>query len=137
MDDDLETLDLYRAVLEDEGYRVTLASSPAIDAAAVATLAPDAILLDLRFPRKTDGLAVLARLKADPGTVAIPVLVCSGDIRLLDEVQEQLLAWDCAVLPKPFDLDPFLAAVQGRITPRAVSPANMRRGSIAPADDAA
>jgi CheY-like chemotaxis protein len=131
MDDDQDMLDLYQDVLEDEGYQVTLAPSPAVDAAAIAALAPDLILLDLRFPRATDGLAVLERLKADPGTVAIPVLVCSGDARLLAELHERLLAWDCAVLPKPFDLDALLAAIQACLAPAFVAAGEDRAGPLA------
>jgi CheY-like chemotaxis protein len=130
MDDDQGTLDLYQAVLEDEGYQVTLAVSPELDAAAIAVLAPDLIVLDLRFPRETDGLDVLERLKGDPGTVLIPVLVCSGDTRLLEELHEQLLAWECGVLRKPFDLDAFLAAIQVCPTREPTSAWDDRAGQL-------
>lgn len=45
---------------------------------AVAVLArPDVIVLDIQFP-DADGRDVLARLKADPRTASIPVVVWSG-----------------------------------------------------------
>jgi hypothetical protein len=44
------------------------------------------------------------------------VLVCSADHRLLAELQAQLLAWDCAVLAKPFELDALLNVIQTCLT---------------------
>jgi DNA-binding response OmpR family regulator len=131
MDDDQATCDLYQEVLEDEGYQVTLASSPKVDVAAIAALAPDLILLDLHFPRATDGLAVLARLKAEPGTVAIPVLVCSADHRLLEAWHDRLLAWDCGALAKPFGLDDLLAAIAACLAPAFVAAGEARMGPLA------
>ena len=49
---------------------------------------PDLILLDLRLP-KTPGVEVLARLKNEPETSSIPVVVVSG---LSGKNREKLLA---------------------------------------------
>jgi CheY-like chemotaxis protein len=111
IDDDVSTLELYQAVLEEEGYRLTLLTTPDLASEAVATLAPSPILLDLRFHREAAGVGVLERLKGDPATRPIPVLVCSADHQLLDDLSDRLAAWDCGVLPKPFGLDALLAAI--------------------------
>jgi CheY-like chemotaxis protein len=61
------------------------------------------ILLDVAMPR-VDGRDALRRLKADPRTSAIPVLVSTavgGDQQLRDLMLE-LGAWD--VMEKPVDL---------------------------------
>jgi len=113
VDDDRDTLALYRDVLGEESYRATLLASPDLEPAAVAALAPDLLLLDLRFGHERRGVDLLRRLKGNPDTLAIPVLVCSADARLLDELHEELAAWDCAVLAKPFGLDDLLAAIAG------------------------
>jgi DNA-binding response OmpR family regulator len=110
--DDASTRELYQAVLEEEGYRVTLLTTPDLASEAVATRVPSLILLDLRFRHDADGVGVLERLKGDPATRSIPVLVCSADQRLLDDLYERLAAWDCGVLPKPFGLDALLAAIR-------------------------
>src|SRR5689334_3459263 len=80
IDDDPPTVALYRDVLEDDGYRVVTAASPELTAAAVAALAPALVLLDLRFAgHAAHGLDLIARLKADPATRTLPLLVCSAD----------------------------------------------------------
>ena len=40
IDNDVSTLDLYRDVLEEEGYRATLVTTPDLEPEAVVTLAP-------------------------------------------------------------------------------------------------
>ena len=117
VEDDVGTLELYHEVLRDEGYRVTLATSPDLEPTAVASRDPDLVLLDLRFRHDACGVDWLAGLKACPETRFIPVLVCSADYRLLESLHDQLLAWECGVLPKPFGLDEFLAAIHGGVAP--------------------
>jgi DNA-binding response OmpR family regulator len=119
-DDDASTRELYRDVLEDEGYRVTLFTAPGLEPGAVARMAPELIVLDLRFRHEADGVRWLERLKSDPATRRIPVLVCSGDRHRLEELAGQLAAWDCGVLRKPFDLEEFLAAIRACVGQRAV-----------------
>ena len=118
VDDDQETLALFRDALEDEGYRVTTVADPRLEPAAVAALEPDLLILDLRFGPERGGVDLLERLKGDPATRPVPVLVCSADHRLLDELRDRLLAWDCAVLPKPFGLDELLPAVAACLAPQ-------------------
>jgi DNA-binding response OmpR family regulator len=112
IDDDVSTLELYQAVLEEEGYRLTLLTTPDLAPEAVSTLDPSLILLDLRFRHETDGVGLLERLKGDPATRPIPILVCSADHQLLDDLYDRLAAWDCGVLPKPFGLAALLAAIR-------------------------
>ena len=127
IDDDRSTLELYREILEEEGYAVTAAVSPDLEPAAVTNLAPDLILLDLLFAHERRGVTFLEALKAHPATLPVPVLVCSADTRLLDELHDRLVAWDCGVLAKPFGLDELLAAIQDCLTPstRATIPRDL------------
>ncbi len=75
VDDDLTTAGLIRAVLEDDGYRVLHAIGDAgIVAARYAQ--PGVILLDINMPGM-DGLEVSRHLRADPTTVAIPIVCMS------------------------------------------------------------
>jgi CheY-like chemotaxis protein len=120
VDDDRDTLALYRDLLGEEGYRATLLASPDLEPAEVAALAPDLLLLDLRFGHGPGGVCLLERLKGDSATLGIPVLVCSADHRLLlAKVYDQLAAWDCAVLAKPFGLDDLLTAIAECLDPRS------------------
>jgi signal transduction histidine kinase/CheY-like chemotaxis protein len=58
---------------------------------------PDLILLDLRMPQP-DGFEVLRRLRQDPATAAIPVVVCTSSV--LDSGDRERLSGAAAVLSK-------------------------------------
>ena len=72
---------------------------------------PDLVLTDLRMPF-LDGHAVLARLRAQPRTAAIPVVLMSAADQLPTGA-----AFD-AVLAKPFAIATLLAVLQ-RSLPKA------------------
>lgn len=111
-DDDRAIRDVYRELLTEEGYRVTLAAAPLSDPADVASLRPDLVIVDLLAGREEIGSGFLARLKSHPDTRDLPVLMCSGDAVRLAAMRHLLDAWACAVVEKPFDIDDFLAAVR-------------------------
>ncbi len=66
---------------------------------------PVAILLDLNLPR-TGGLAVLAKIKADPRLARIPVCILTGSKREEDMKAAFLLKAD-HYFEKPMDLSRF------------------------------
>ena len=118
IDDEPAMLSVYRELLSDEGFRVTLQHYPPASPAEVAALAPDLIILDLIVGGEPAGWHFLQRLKAEPSTASIPVLVCTADYRFLEGVREQLTAWDCGIIPKPFDVDELLGKVRGCLSPQ-------------------
>jgi signal transduction histidine kinase/DNA-binding response OmpR family regulator len=70
----------YRAQLEPDGFRVLVAASGEAGLARARHERPDLILLDLILP-DSDGLDLVARLKADPATADIPIWVTTrGDL---------------------------------------------------------
>lgn len=77
VDDELEIRDLLSKFLTEEGYEVILASAgeEAIELAKRET--PHAILLDVRMPG-IDGMEVCRRLKAEPKTQYIPIIMITG-----------------------------------------------------------
>ena len=77
VDDQPENLELLAAILSDEGFDVGFASDGLAALEAVAAHPPQAILLDIMMPRMS-GLEVLARLKHDPSTQAIPVIMLTA-----------------------------------------------------------
>jgi CheY-like chemotaxis protein len=112
-EDDGALRDLLATVLEDAGYRVTFSSAQTV--AEVAILAPDLLLLDGRGQGADTGWAFLERLKADPATAAIPVLVLTGLGREANEHTARLAELDATLIHKPFDLDDLLAQVRRRL----------------------
>jgi CheY-like chemotaxis protein len=65
------------ATLRQRGYAVVTAADGEEALQRAAAEAPDLVLLDLIMP-KLQGFEVLRRLKADPGTAGIPVIVLSN-----------------------------------------------------------
>jgi len=89
VDDSLSVRGMIAQHLRRHGYSVTIAKDGEEALEAIRLRPPDLVLLDLLMP-KLSGLAVLRRLKADPKTRDIPVLVISSlsednDSRLLAE----------------------------------------------------
>ena len=77
VEDDASVAQMYRLKLELDGYIVDVAGD-GMDALEKARgTHPDIIFLDLRLP-KLDGLGVLEKLREDPSTAAIPVVILSN-----------------------------------------------------------
>ncbi|HXT19608.1 MAG TPA: response regulator, partial [Thermoanaerobaculia bacterium] len=84
VDDEAAIRDSLRMILEFEGYRVEEASGGAEAVAKVASVAPQAIILDIKMP-EIDGLEVL-RVLGNRG-YEMPVLVISGHADLSTAVE--------------------------------------------------
>jgi CheY-like chemotaxis protein len=69
---------MIEALVQARGYQVTAASSgvKALDMATVE--APDLVLLDLMMPGQFDGFEVCRRLRAEPATRSIPIIVITA-----------------------------------------------------------
>jgi len=83
VDDDRNVLELLVDLLELEGYEVAGASDGAEGADLALSFGPDVVLSDVVMPR-VNGLELCRRLKQNPQTSSIPVLLISG-IRKADE----------------------------------------------------
>jgi len=77
IDDEQDIRKLIRFILERQGYRVLTAENGAVGLAMSTTEHPDVILLDLMMPTM-NGHEVLRRLKANPVTQDIPVIVLTA-----------------------------------------------------------
>ncbi len=71
---------------------------------------PKVILLDLKLP-KVDGLEVLRRVKGDPRTRAIPVVVLTSSREERDIVESYKLGVN-SYIAKPVDFEQFTQAVR-------------------------
>lgn len=71
---------------------------------------PKVILLDLKLP-KVDGLEVLKRLKSDPKTRSIPVVVMTSSREECDIVKSYELGVNSYIV-KPVDFEQFTMAVR-------------------------
>jgi CheY-like chemotaxis protein len=111
-DDDAVLREIFCEILVDEGYDVTVEPVLCESMDDVIRLAPNLIVLDLIFGGQPAGLDFLRRLKANPATRSIPVLVCTAAGGLTEEIQRQLTEWECASVTKPFNIDDLVTAVR-------------------------
>jgi len=90
-------------VLSMAGFTVTAAPSGG-DALALlaADELPDIVLLDVQMP-DLDGWETLARLRSDPRTAALPVVLCTVKGRPEDTLRGWTLGCD-GYMGKPFDI---------------------------------
>ena len=77
VDDDDDFREGLCAVLEQAGYPVQQASSGEQALVRIAEETPGIVLLDLKMPG-IDGWGVMERMRADPHSAAIPILVLSA-----------------------------------------------------------
>ncbi|HZH43501.1 MAG TPA: response regulator [Lysobacter sp.] len=73
-------------------------------------LLPALVLLDLKLP-KIDGLEVLQRMRADPRTRLLPVVVLTSS-RAQRDIAESYRLGANSYIRKPVDFDQFVATVQ-------------------------
>jgi two-component system, response regulator len=71
--------------------------------------APRLVLLDLKLP-KVDGIEVLARIKRDPGTRTVPVVVLTSSAEERDIVESYKLGVNSYIV-KPVDFDKFVETI--------------------------
>ncbi len=68
---------MYQKIFTFEGYEVELADNGADGLEKVRSQKPNLILLDIMMP-KMNGLEVLSKLKSDPATKALPVVILTN-----------------------------------------------------------
>ena len=102
---------LIREVLEEAGYRVSVAAERGASLAVVKRVDPDLVVLDLVLGKEDLGWQVLQQVSLDPETADIPVVVCTGAMHMLRRVEDRLAPRGIRVLTKPFDVDELASAV--------------------------
>ena len=109
VDDDPAMVGAITALVGTEGHQVITAYDGLTAVRRYREEHPDLVLLDLALP-DIDGEQVLADLRADPATQAIPVVVVTGDSE--PDVQHRVLghgAQGCLI--KPFEVMDLLRVV--------------------------
>ncbi|MDP1634073.1 MAG: response regulator [Gallionellaceae bacterium] len=101
VDDEVRNVKLLETLLHAEGYATIVARNGREALALAAAEKPDLILLDVMMP-DMDGFETVARLKADPKTKQVPVIMVTA----LDDRDSKLRALEAGAeefLSKPID----------------------------------
>jgi DNA-binding response OmpR family regulator len=86
VEDERHVRELLVDLLDDAGYEVIEAADGEAALQQASHQHPDIIILDLMLPL-LDGFQVLERLKGNPGTSSIPVIVATARDQKLDELK--------------------------------------------------
>jgi len=114
VDDEPSNRELLIAILEADGLEVGIAQDGTSGIAQVAAFDPDLILLDINMPG-TSGLDVCYKLKSDPDTRLIPIVLVTG----LSAVEDRVRGLQCGAddfLTKPIERSELVARVRSLIS---------------------
>ena len=110
VDDDLVIRQLIGINLELEGFEVHLAADGEEALTLAAEILPDVVVLDVMMP-KLDGLEVARRLRADPRTSEIRLVLVSARAQAADLQRGEDMGAD-AYVTKPFEPDDLVGVVR-------------------------
>lgn len=109
--DDSSTNNLLCKILFDQkGYKTTIIDNGKLAIDTIKTAKPDMVLLDLMMP-ETDGLAVLRKLKSEPATKDVPIIIVSAaDTKAY--INEVMKLKPLDYVKKPIGLNDLLGKVE-------------------------
>jgi len=110
VEDQLDNRQILRDLLGNAGFQLIEAENGEEALAAVAKQRPDLILMDIQLP-VMDGYEATRRLKSDPATKSIPVIVVTSYALSGDEGKARAAGCD-AYVTKPYSPRQLLAKVR-------------------------
>lgn len=116
VDDDVDFLEATSTLLQARGYTVFTAPGGEAGYTSAKADSPDLMLLDVMMAHDSEGFEIARRLKEDPATKQIPVIIISGirKVKGLPFGFEPDADWlpVQAVLEKPMKPDELLNAIE-------------------------
>ena len=100
VEDDPDIRELVAYKLTRGGFEVIEAADGLAALQAARSRRPDAVVLDMGLPRLS-GIEVCRELRAAPATVAVPIIMLTGAVRL-QELEQAYAAGASDYLVKPF-----------------------------------
>lgn len=128
VDDEVDSLWLFKLVLEERGHHVMVAENGSAALEKASRYIPDLIVTDWNMPG-TDGVELCQRLKCYPALAQIPIVMASGQTPPM----EKSALWN-VFIQKPVELDTLESAIDSLLLQRLPAP---ERGAHVPAPPAA
>ncbi len=116
IDDEPDVVCYLSTVLADEGYEVISADNGREGLDRARAEVPDLITLDVTMPG-VSGIEVLTRLRRDPRTAEIPVVVVTGVASFQTITDQRALRPPDGFLQKPVDVGALVSTVAGLLDP--------------------
>ena len=129
VDDAADIRSLAELVLSMAGFSASAAGSGCQALRRLAEEIPDIVLLDVQMP-EVDGWETLSRLRADPRTAHLPVVLCT--VKGLPE--DVLRGWSLGCdgyLGKPFDISTLVDELQSVLRRDPAERESLRRTRMA------
>lgn len=126
IDDDVAITQVLQEILEREGYTVTAKHNGQEALLSASNFNPDVILVDYNLP-DTDGFELCRKLKMNPKTALIPVMMVTGRSADSEAVTALELGADDYII-KPFSAQVLVARVRvllRRIQQAVISPTDI------------
>ena len=108
VDDDPAVLEVVCEALQEAGYEVAGVGHPTVTFGLISGVRPDVLLIDLMLPQ-IDGRELARQLRLK-GFTDTPMVAMSASASMLQQASASQIFQD--VLPKPFDLDDVVGAVE-------------------------
>lgn len=113
--DTVEILQLFEAILIDEGFAVSLHTLGERDVDAVKAHKPDLIISDHSVLKEDLGWQFLQKLKMTRETEKIPVILCTTNLRIVEDNNGRFASMGVMILPKPFNVADLVQMVEAFI----------------------
>lgn len=117
IDDNADHRAIFGRFIEHAGHQAIGVATASDGLAYTRQQLPDIVVLDLRLP-DMDGWAVASRLRSNPRTQHIPVLIMTAEPLARELIAAPTTVYD-AILLKPFNVDTFLAVIERLLAARA------------------
>ncbi len=110
VEDNMDTYELVRFILEKRGYETFLAMNGRDGVNAAIKQKPDLIIMDLSMPQM-DGWTATKIIKEDPSTLSIPLIALTA--HALPSDRKRAMDAGCnEYITKPMDIDELVEAVE-------------------------
>jgi DNA-binding NtrC family response regulator len=120
-DPDAATLATLEEFLYREGYATITAQTARGAYQLIETEHPSLLLVSIDLDWYEAGLDLVALIRREAATSALPVILCTGDLLGLHMHQSELAAWNCHILETPFTEEALVTTLQAALESRLQS----------------
>ena len=122
VDDELDTLNLLRTILEISGY-APITTLNSVDAVGLADVEkPDIVLLDIMMP-KLDGFTLCKMMRANASTRSLPIIFVTA-YEALDIEERRVEAGANKVINKPINMPVLIKAIDEVLSASSAAPSS-------------